>query len=229
MSAVVAIRVVFADDHYLVREAVRRLIEVQDDLELCAVCEDRESLLAAIDEHAPDVVVSDIRMPPTRSDEGIQVARQLRRTRPNVGVVVLSQYAEPAYAVALLEGGTAGRAYLLKERISDSEELLDAIREVARGRSVIDADVVSALLAARSRGESPLDRLTPREREVLSHMAQGRNNSAIADILVLTERAVQKHINSIFSKLDLSEEADVHRRVKAVLLFLSDRLEASPG
>jgi DNA-binding NarL/FixJ family response regulator len=219
----VPIRLVLADDHYLVRTALARLVELDDDLVLVASCEDLETLRAAIEQHEPDVVVTDIRMPPTSTDEGIRIADELRRSRPEVGVVVLSQYAEPAYALALLEGGSARRAYLLKERVSDAEELVGAIRAVHGGGSYIDPRVVDNLVTARGAGRrSPLSFLTRRETEVLSHMARGMNNRAIAAALVLSERAVEKHINSIFSKLGLTEEPDVHRRVKAVLVFLSD-------
>jgi DNA-binding NarL/FixJ family response regulator len=222
-GASMPIRVVLAEDNYLVREGVRRLLEAQDDLELVAVAEDFPTLEKAVVESRPDVVLTDIRMPPTNTDEGIQMSEQLRDTHPDVGVVVLSQFADPGYALALLEKGSARRAYLLKERVSDVAQLMNAIREVASGGSVIDPKVVEVLVAARSKAaESPLGRLTPREREILSEMAQGKNNAAVAASLFLTERAVEKHINSIFSKLGLSEEKDVHRRVKAVLLFLTD-------
>lgn len=218
------IRLVLAEDHYLVREGVRRLIESQPDLELVAVCEDFGSLVQAIDNERPDVVLTDIRMPPTKTDEGIRAAHYVRETNPGAGVVVLSQYADPEYAIAFLAEGSRGRGYLLKERVSDVEQLVAAIREVARGGSVIDPRVVDGLVAARSKAaESPLRQLTPRETEILAAMAQGKNNAGIADALVLSERAVEKHINSIFAKLNLSEENDVHRRVKAVLLFLSAR------
>ena len=217
------IRVVFADDNYLLREGVKQLIETQPDLELAAVAVDFDSLMAAVEAQAPDVVITDIRMPPTGSDEGIRAAEQIRTGHPKTGVVVLSQYAEPEYALALLEKGAAGRAYLLKERVSDIEQLVNAIREVARGGSVIDSKVVEALVAARTRKtDSPLRDLTPREQEVLAAMAEGKNNAAIAASLFLTERAVEKHINSIFSKLGLTEERDVHRRVKATLLYLGE-------
>ena len=218
------IRVVLAEDNYLVREGVRRLIETEPELELAAVAEDLAGLLAAVEAEKPDVVLTDIRMPPTGTDEGIRAAEQLRETHPGVGVVVLSQFVDPAYALNLFEHGSERRAYLLKERVSDIEQLLAAIKEVARGGSVIDPKVVEALVTARSKtAESPLSHLTKRELEVLSEMAQGKNNAAIAGALVLTERAVEKHINSIFSKLSLSEEEDAHRRVKAVLLFLSEK------
>lgn len=216
------IRVVLAEDSYLVREGVMRLLELAPDVEVVAVCEDLGSLESAIAEHRPDVVLTDIRMPPTGSDEGIRAAQQLRESSPGTGVVVLSQYDDPDYALALLEHGAQGRAYLLKDRL-DLDQLLAAIREVQRGGSLIDPKMVEGLLAAKLRAErSPLARLTPREREVLSEMAQGKNNAAIAASLVLTDRAVEKHINSIFLKLGLSEEKDAHRRVKAVLLFLSE-------
>jgi DNA-binding NarL/FixJ family response regulator len=220
----VPIRIVLAEDNYLLREGVSRLIEGEDDLELVAACEDVDSLLAAIDAEKPDVVLTDIRMPPTHTDEGIRAAAHLREVRPDAGVVVLSQYAEPSYALALLENGSEGRAYLLKERVSELDQLLAAIHEVARGGSVIDPKVVEGLVTARARSkQSPVALLTPREREILGEMAQGKNNAAIASTLVLSERAVEKHINSIFSKLNLSEELNTHRRVKAVLLYLADR------
>ena len=218
------IKVVLAEDSYLVREGVRRLLESEPDIDLVGVCEDYDSLLEAIAGAEPDVLLTDIRMPPTGSDEGVRAAERLRQLRPAAGVVLLSQYADPAYALAFLEGGTEGRAYLLKERVADLDQLLAAIREVARGGSVIDPKVVEALVAARSRNaQSPLARLTPREREVLALLAEGRSNAAVADGLVLSERAVEKHINSIFAKLGLPEARDAHRRVKAVLLFLADQ------
>jgi DNA-binding NarL/FixJ family response regulator len=218
----VALRVVLAEDNYLVREGVGKLIDLEDDLEVVAVCADYPSLVKAVEREVPDVVVTDIRMPPTGTDEGIRAANELRGRYPDMGVVVLSQYSEPAYALQFLESGSKGRAYLLKERISDIGQLASAIREVARGGSVIDPEVVDKLVTARSRGaRSPLRALTPREVEVLGEMAQGKNNAAVAASLVLSERAVEKHINSIFFKLGLTEEPDVHRRVKAVLLFLA--------
>jgi DNA-binding NarL/FixJ family response regulator len=218
------IRVVVAEDNYLVREAVTRLLDADDGIEVSGVCEDYEGLLAAVEQDPPDVVLTDIRMPPTGTDEGVRAAAQLRHTHPGLGVVVLSQYVDPAYALELLDGGSERRAYLLKERVSDVDQLVRAVREVAAGGSVIDPKVVEALVAARSRkADSPLRHLTPREGEVLAEMAQGRNNASVAAALGLSERAVEKHINSVFSKLSLSEEPDVHRRVKAVLLYLADR------
>ncbi|MBA3653094.1 MAG: response regulator transcription factor [Actinobacteria bacterium] len=218
------IRVVLADDNLLVREGVARLIDAVDELELAAACGDFDSLLAAVEETKPDVVLTDIRMPPTGTDEGIRAAGVIRERYPAVGVVVLSQYADAEYALALFRQGSAGLAYLLKERVGDVDHLLRAIREVVKGGSVVDPKVVEGLVAARSRAESsPLAHLTPREGEILGEMAQGKNNAAIAADLTLSERAVEKHINSIFSKLHLSEEPDTHRRVKAVLLFLGEQ------
>jgi DNA-binding NarL/FixJ family response regulator len=218
----VAIRVVLAEDNTLLREGIARLLERAEGIELIGTACDLPGLEALIEADPPDLVVTDIRMPPTGTDEGIQVAARLRAERPDVGVVVLSQYSEPAYALALLDGGSAGRAYLLKERVSDVEELLAAIREVAAGGSVIDSKVVEALVAAKRPSSSDVSRLTAREREILSEMAQGKSNAAIAATLVLSTRAVEKHTNSIFSKLGLTEETDVNRRVKAVLLYLAD-------
>jgi DNA-binding NarL/FixJ family response regulator len=220
----VTIRVVLAEDSYLVRMGLRRLLEAQPDLELVAECEDKDSLLAACEATNPDVVLTDIRMPPAHTDEGIQVAEQLGATSPSTGVVVLSQYDEADYALALLEKGSAGRAYLLKERVSDFSQVFHAIKEVAKGGSVIDPKVVESLVTARSKGSSSVLRnLTRREMEVLSEIAQGKTNAAIAESLFLTERSVEKHINSIFSKLTLPEDKDTHRRVKAVLMFLSEQ------
>jgi DNA-binding NarL/FixJ family response regulator len=219
----VPIRLVLADDHYLVREGVRRLVETRPDIEVTAVCGDLDSLLAAVDAERPDVVVTDIRMPPSDSDEGIQAAARLRATNPEVGVVVLSQYANPTYLLALLEGGSARRAYLLKERVNNLDHLVGAIRAVAEGGSVIDPKVVEALVAENARAEdSPLNQLTRRERDVLREMAEGKNNAAIADALVLTERSVEKVIHSIFLKLGLTWETAVHKRVKAVCLYLAE-------
>ena len=217
-----AIRVVLADDHYLVREGVRRLLETDPEIEVAAVSDDLDSLLAAVDAERPDVVVTDIRMPPEGLDEGVQAAERLRQTHPDVGVVVLSQYAEPRYALALLQEGSARRAYLLKERVDDLAQLVHAIKAVADGGSVIDPKVVEGLVAAKASAEqSPLEALTPRESDVLREMAEGKNNAAIAATLFLTERSVEKVIHSIFLKLGIAWEPSVHKRVKAVILYLS--------
>ena len=217
------IGVVLADDSYLVREAVTHVLADADGIEVLATCEDTESLLKAVEDSNPDVVVTDIRMPPSESDEGLQVAATLRNTHPEIGVVVLSQFAEPEYGLALLEGGSEGRAYLLKERVQHRGQLIAAIETVAEGGSVIDAKVVETLVEARKRAErSPLAELTPRELEILTFVARGHSNQAIADELVLTKRAVEKHINAIFLKLNLTYATDVSRRVKAALIYLSE-------
>lgn len=218
------VRVVLAEDHYLVREGLRRLLGTQPELEVVAVCADLDGLLEAVATERPDVVVTDIRMPPQRLDEGIRAAERLRETDPDIGVVVLSQYAEPSYALALLEGGTAGRAYLLKERVEDIVQLVAAIRAVADGGSVIDPKIVETLVADKARvDESPLDELTARELGVLREMAEGKTNAAIAQALFLSERSVEKVIHAIFLKLGLAWETAVHKRVKAVILYLSER------
>jgi DNA-binding NarL/FixJ family response regulator len=217
---VVPIRVLVAEDNVLLRDGIRRIIESVGELELAGTCATYDELLAAVDADPPDVVLTDIRMPPSGTDEGIRAAAQLRESHPAIGVVVLSQYVSPQYALALLEDGSEGRAYLLKDRVADIDDVVDAIRAVAGGGSVIDSKVVDELVQARSRSRSPLDHLTPREKEILGEMATGKSNAAIASALVLSERAVEKHINSIFSKLHLVEEPDVNRRVKAVLLYL---------
>jgi DNA-binding NarL/FixJ family response regulator len=224
MISSVAIRLILADDSYIIREGVRELIRGLDDIEVVAACSDLDTLNDAIDRERPDVVLTDIRMPPTNTDEGIRMADAQRRSHPEIGVVVLSQYSDAEYALALLDKGAAGRAYLLKERVTDVEQLALAIREVARGGSVIDPKVVENLIASRARqARSPLKDLTPRETEVLGQLAQGRNNAASATHLHLSERAVEKHINSIFSKLGLTEEETVHRRVRAALIYLADQ------
>jgi DNA-binding NarL/FixJ family response regulator len=216
------IRVVIADDTYLVREALEQILSTFADIEVARACSDRDSLEAAIEEERPHVVLTDIRMPPTGTDEGIQVARELRTTHPEVGVVVLSQFADPGYVLALLESGSAGRAYLLKERVNDPRQLLSAIEAVASGGSAVDSKVIEVLVQAHtSDATSPLRDLTPREREVLAELAQGKSNGAIAESLVLTKRAVEKHINAIFMKLDLANPDDVSRRVKAALMYLA--------
>jgi DNA-binding NarL/FixJ family response regulator len=217
------LRIVFAEDNYLVREGTAALLGSSDQIELAATVSDSPSLLAAVEEHKPDVVLTDIRMPPTHTTEGIDAARRIRTEHPDTGVVVLSQYTEEEYAYELLKDGAAGLGYLLKERVADIDELVRALEEVSRGGSVLDPRVVEALVARKSRmAHSPLAQVTEREREVLEQMAQGKNNAAIAKALFLTERAVEKHINSLFHKLGLSEEEFVHRRVMAVLAFLRE-------
>lgn len=217
------IRVVAAEDSYVVREFLSALLESAPEVELLAVCSNRDELDAAIAAEHPDVLITDIRMPPSGQDEGIRVATALRESHPNIGVVVLSQYAEPEYALALLGPGTGRRAYLLKERIRNREQLLAAIEEVARGGSVVDPKIVDVLIEARRRpARSALADLTPRELELLAEIAAGKSNGAIAQTLFLTKRAVEKHVNSIFSKLDLPEDQDVSRRVKATLIYLSE-------
>jgi DNA-binding NarL/FixJ family response regulator len=224
------IRVILADDSYLVREAIAHVLATEDDFELVATCDSGESLLAAVASEAPDVVLTDIRMPPSGDDEGITIANRLRETHPELGVVVMSQYADPRYGIALLEGGSDRRAYLLKERLHDRAQLVGALAAVASGGSVVDSKVVEALIAARVRREgSPLGELTERELEILSEIAQGKSNQAIADELVLTKRAVEKHINAIFLKLGLSRAEDVSRRVKAALIYLSQQDEEAPA
>ena len=218
-----SIRVAMADDSYLVREALARVLGDAEGVDVVASCRDRDSLLRAVDAERPDVVVTDIRMPPSDTDEGLQVAATLRRTHPQVGVVVLSQYADSRYGLALLEGGSERRAYLLKERIQYRGQLVAAIEAVAHGDSMIDAKVVEGLIAARTHAEhSRLAELTSRETEILAYVARGHSNQAIADELVLTKRAVEKHINAIFLKLDLTEAQDVSRRVKAALIYLAE-------
>lgn len=218
------IRIVTAEDSYLVREGTRLLLETQDDIELVVSVGSLEALLAAVDEHPVDVVLTDIRMPPTETDEGIRAAELLAGSHPDLGVVVLSQYVEPEYALRLFDGGARGRAYLLKERLGDLGELRRAIEAAMTGGTMLDPLVVDALVDARQRKRvSLLDRLTPREVEVLSLIARGRTNTAIADELVLSERAVSKHIGSIFTKLELHpDDTEVHRRVRAVLVYLSE-------
>jgi DNA-binding NarL/FixJ family response regulator len=225
-----ALRVVLADDSYLVREAITHVLEGVPDIDVVAVCADGDSLVAAIEAELPDVVITDIRMPPTGDAEGVRVAAELRDTHPRIGVVVLSQYLDADYALELLAKGSDGRAYLLKERVHDRADLVAAIEAAATGGSVIDPKVVEMLVAARSQAEaSPLAGLTLREREILSEIAQGKSNAAIADALALSKRAVEKHINSIFTKLELPESEDVSRRVKATLLFLADQASRGPA
>ena len=227
-----ALRVAIADDSYLVREGLSKLLDGVSEVEVVAVSEDTYSLLDAIERESPDVVLTDIRMPPFRDREGIQVAEQLRESHPRIGVVILSQYADPALALQLFESGAEGRAYLLKERVGNRAELVEAILAVAEGRSVVDPKIIDGLIVERARpSASPLDELTTREREVLAEVATGKSNAAVAAQLFLTKRAVEKHINAIFMKLNLRESEDTSRRVKATLLFLADESarKASPG
>jgi DNA-binding NarL/FixJ family response regulator len=219
----VPLRVAIADDSLIIREGIQQMLHDEPGLEAVAACADYDSLIASVESVAPDVVLTDIRMPPTSSDEGIRIADALRGSHPEIGVVVLSQFADPIYALALFESGSDRRAYLLKERLHDRLQLRSAIEAVAEGGSVIDPKIVEGLVRARARAErSPLSELTPRELEVLAEMAQGKSNIAIAESLVLTKRAVEKHINSVFMKLNLSAAEDVSKRVKATLMFLAE-------
>jgi DNA-binding NarL/FixJ family response regulator len=217
-------RVVLAEDNLLVREGLVSLLGGADEVELLAACSSLPELIAAVDEHKPDVVLTDIRMPPDHTDEGIQAARLLRSSHPDLGVVVISQFADPAYALAVFETGTRGRGYLLKDRVDDLRRLVAAIRAVVGGGSFIDEEIVEALIRSRSRlVDSPMVSLTAREREVLAEVATGRSNTAVAARLGVSENAVGKHISSIFSKLGLTEDDEINRRVKAVLVFLAGR------
>jgi DNA-binding NarL/FixJ family response regulator len=219
----VAIRVVVAEDSLIVREGLVQLLAASPSVNVVAAYGDVDAVLAAVERDRPDVVLTDIRMPPSNTDEGIRLAEQLREQWPGTGVVVLSQYAEPPYVLALLERGSDRRGYLLKERIHDRGQLVSAIDAVAQGGSVVDPKIVEMLVEGRARASrSPLAELTPRERDVLAEMAAGKSNKAIAESLVLTKRAVEKHVNSIFTKLGLAESADVSKRVKATLMFLAD-------
>jgi DNA-binding NarL/FixJ family response regulator len=223
-------RVAVAEDNFLMREGIREVLAEEEDVELVALASDYNALLNAIEREQPEVVLTDIRMPPTQTDEGIRVAAELRDTHPEIGVVVLSQYVDPHYALRLFERGAARRAYLLKDRVGHRLELMDAIREVARGGSRVDPTVVESLVNERTKAErSPLVQLTSREREVLAEVAQGKANSSIAQSLFLTKRGVEKHINSIFAKLDLTDEHNVSRRVTATLMFLGDRPDMRDG
>lgn len=217
------LRIVIAEDHFLVREGTRRLLEATGAIEVVAAVGSRPDLIEAVDRLAPDAVLTDIRMPPDHQTEGITAAHEIRAAHPDIGVVVLSQYADPSYATELLKHGAAGIAYLLKDRIDDDDELLRALREVTAGRSVIDPQIIEALVGVQLRStRSTLARLSPRERDVLSAMAEGRTNRAIAGFLHVSESAVEKHVNAIFTKLDLPPEAAVHRRVTAVVTYLRD-------
>ena len=218
---IVTLRLVLAEDNFLVREGIRRLLDGEEDLEVVETCEDLPSLLDAVERVQPDVVLTDIRMPPTRVDEGVQASEHCRRTYPGMGVILLSQYAEPAYVRVLLSQGAEGRGYLLKERVADVKDMTDAIRLVAGGGSAIDPKVVETLVRVRAGGDGDLSHLTAREREVLGAMAQGKNNAAIAELLVVSQRAVEKHINSIFAKLGITGDTQGHPRVRAVLVYLA--------
>ncbi len=218
-----AIRVVLADDSLIVREGVEQLLDASPTVDVVGSCDDIDALFALVDAEAPDVVMTDIRMPPSNTDEGVRVAARLRETRPEVGVIVLSQYSEPAYVLELLALGSDRRGYLLKERVHDRSQLVSAIDTVHQGGSVIDPKIVEVLVDAKARAErTPLAALTPREREVLAEIAEGKSNTAIAETLVLTKRAVEKHINAIFLKLGLASADDVSKRVKATLMFLAE-------
>jgi DNA-binding NarL/FixJ family response regulator len=215
------IKVVLAEDNALLRDGLSRMIDAQDDLQLVGACGSLDELLATVDRSEPDVVVTDIRMPPTGTDEGVRAATTLRRTHPSTGVVVLSQYVSTQYAMAVLDGGSEGRGYLLKDRVAATDDLLDAIRTVAAGGAVIDPKVVEQLVSSsRRRPRSPLDDLTPREREVLAAMAEGRTNMGVATLLGISEGATEKHISNIFGKLELPDSENDHRRVLAVLTYL---------
>jgi len=211
-------RIVIADDSVLLRAGLARLLE-DAGFDVVGQAADAEDLLRKVRAHKPDVAVTDIRMPPTQTDEGLRAAQQIRSEMPEVGVMVLSQFIDEGYALELLQGSAEGIGYLLKDRVADIDAFVDALRRVGGRGSVLDPEVVSQLLGRR-RGDDPLDRLTPREREVLGQMAQGRSNGAIARDLVVTERAIEKHVTSIFSKLGLSAADDGHRRVLAVLTYL---------
>jgi len=218
-----AVRVVVAEDNLLVREGIIRLLSTAPDLEVVAACDDYDGLLAAVERENPDVVLTDIRMPPTSTDEGVRLARALHLSHPKVGVVIVSQYSEPQQVLGVFEQGSDRRAYLLKERIHDRAVLVSAIRSVAAGGSSVDPRIIDVLVYARAGGgSSRLDELTPREREVLAEIAQGKSNPVIADDLFLTKRSVEKHVNSIFLKLGLGDAGDVSKRVKAALIFLAD-------
>jgi DNA-binding NarL/FixJ family response regulator len=219
------VRVILGEDSYLAREGISRALDASEELELVASCAEFEELLQAVDTLEPDVVLTDIRMPPSHTDEGIRLANELRRSHPTIGVVILSQHADPLYALALFEDGSDGRGYLLKDRVRDQGELGRALLEVARGGTVVDAKIINELLAVRRRRETTgLEALTGREQEILALVAEGRSNADIAEALVVTKRAVEGHINSIFSKLELGDPEKVDRRVKAALLYLTGQL-----
>lgn len=213
------IDVVIAEDSLLVRDSLARALSADPDVRVVGVAEDYATAIELVDAHGPALVLTDVRMPPTSTDEGIQLARWMRTAHPDVGVIVLSNFVDPSYAAGLLDGGTAGRGYLLKERLSHFDELNDAVRQVAGGGTVLDPLVVEALVS-QPRSVAALSRLTAREREVLTELATGFSNRTVAQRLVLSQRAVEKHINSIFAKLGLTVDDSVDRRVKAVLMFI---------
>jgi DNA-binding NarL/FixJ family response regulator len=216
------VRVVLGEDSYLAREGISLALEAIEEIELVASCGEFEELLQAVDRLEPDVVLTDIRMPPSHTDEGIRLANELRRSHPAIGVVILSQHADAIYALALLEDGSDGRGYLLKDRVRDQGELGRALLEVARGGTVVDSKIINELLAVRRRRETTgFETLTDREQEILALVAEGRSNGDVAEALVISKRAVEGHINSIFSKLELGDPEKVDRRVKAALLYLT--------
>jgi DNA-binding NarL/FixJ family response regulator len=225
-----SVSIVVADDNLIAREGILQLLALQPEFDIVASCGDLPELLEAVEREVPDVVLTDIRMPPSHTDEGIRLANRLRQTHPEVGVIVLSQYDEPVYALSLLESGSDRRGYLLKQRLHDPAELRDAVLSVARGGAVIDPSLVDALVQGKAAIErSALAELSPRERQVLAEIAQGKSNMAIAETLVLSKRAVEKHINSIFLKLGLGFVNDVSKRVKATLMYLSESELPSPA
>jgi DNA-binding NarL/FixJ family response regulator len=222
-------RLIVADDSFLVREALTEVLATEPEIEVVAVVDDMRSLRSAVEQEQPDVVLTDIRMPPMNEGDGIQAAAELRETNPEIGVVILSQYADAGFALGLFEAGSAGRAYLLKERVGNRAELVAAINAVAGGGSVVDPKIVEALIAERARrADSALADLTVRETEVLAELAGGKSNSAIAGSLFLTKRAVEKHINAIFMKLNLRGSEEVSSRVAAALIFLAEEEGAQP-
>lgn len=215
-------RVVIAEDNVLLRQGLAQLLDLVEEISVVASCGDADELLAAVEEHRPDVVLTDIRMPPSHDDEGVRAALQIRRRHPEIGVLVLSEYASPAYALALLGAESEAVGYLVKDRVSDVSQVVSALRTVAGGGSVVDSEVVRALVSARSvSARSALSELTERELEVLEAMAEGQSNAAIAARVHAAERTVEKYISSIFSKLLLADEPDVNRRVRAVLVYLA--------
>jgi DNA-binding NarL/FixJ family response regulator len=216
------VTVILGEDSFLAREGISRALEGIEEVELVASCGELDELLEAVERLRPDVVLSDVRMPPSHTDEGVRAANELRRSHPTIGVVILSQYADPLYALSLFEDGSAGRGYLLKDRVRDQGELRRALLEVARGGTVVDSELINELLSVRGRRETTgLETLTGREQEILALVAEGRSNADIAETVVITKRAVEGHINSIFSKLELGDPEKVDRRVKAALLYLT--------